>query len=427
MILPLYRALATVGGPLIRLYLKRRMAQGKEDPARFQERLGISDRLRPEGPLVWLHAASVGEAVSILPLIERMSSRPGLHLLVTTGTVTSARLMADRLPDGVTHQFVPVDRPCHARRFLDHWRPDLVLWTESDFWPNLLHAIARRNIPMVLVQGRISLRSFNRWQHFPCLIRTLLSGFDLCLGQTPDDAARLASLGARRVDCLGNLKHAAAPLPADPDILATLRADLGSRPTWLAASTHAGEEALAGRVHRHVATVLPDVLSIIAPRHPERGDEIAAELRGMGLRVTRRSEGRVPTRETDVYLADTMGELGLFYRLAPLVFVGKSLTAAGGQNPFEPARLGAAVLFGPRMGNFADMTRQMLAADAALDVADENALAEMITTLLRDPVQLAERRRKALDWTMAEAGTLEAVMAILTPFLAQAEAAHARS
>jgi 3-deoxy-D-manno-octulosonic-acid transferase len=425
MIHGLYRALTVLGGPLIGLYLKRRMARGKEDPARFGERLGRPGLPRPEGRLVWLHAASVGESLSLLPLVERLVARPGWRVLMTTGTVTSARLMAERLPQGAVHQYVPVDRPAYARAFLDHWRPDLVLWAESDFWPNLLEAIRRRKLPLVLVQGRISPRSFAGWQRARGFIGRMLSGFTLCLGQTPGDARRLAALGARKVNCLGNLKMAVPPLPADDDALDCLRAALGDRPLWLAASTHAGEEALAARIHRALAGRFPGLLTVIVPRHPERGGAIAAELAAADLRVGLRSAGAMP--DGDVYVADTMGELGLFYRLAPVVFVGKSLIASGGQNPFEPARLGAAVLFGPHMDNFPDMAPAMVAAGAATQVADETALTEAVAALLADPALLAARRAAASAWAESEAGVLDAVVGALSPLLAHAETGHART
>ena len=425
MIHGLYRALTVLGGPLIGLYLRRRMARGKEDPTRFGERLGRPGRPRPAGRLVWLHGASVGEALSLLPLVERLAARPGWTVLMTTGTVTSARLMGERLPAGALHQYVPVDRPAFVRAFLEHWRPDLVLWAESDFWPNMLDALRRRHVPAVLVQGRVSPKSFAGWQRARGFIGRMLSTFSLCLAQTPEDARRLSALGARRVECRGNLKMAALPLPADATALDQARAAVGLRPLWLAASTHAGEEALAGRVHARLAGRFPDLLTIIAPRHPQRGADIAHELAAMGLEVGLRSAGTPP--HGAVYVADTLGELGLFYRLAPIVFMGKSMIGQGGQNPFEPARLGAAVLFGPHMDNFPAMAPAMVAAGAAAQVADEDELAEAVAARLADRQLLARHRAAAAAWAEGEAGVLDAVMDCLDPLLDQAERPHARA
>ena len=427
MIHHLYRMLTIAGEPLIAFYLRRRLARGKEDSRRFSERLGVAGRPRPAGPLVWLHAASVGEAQSLLPLIETLDRRGGLGLLVTTGTVTSARLMAERLPKAAIHQFVPVDRPKGVAAFLDHWRPDLALWAESDFWPNLLAETRRRAIPLVLVQGRISPGSFASWQRVPRFIRRVLGNFTLCLAQTAEDARRLTLLGAREVRCLGNLKLAVPPLPCDREDLAQLSAALAGRKVWLASSTHPGEEAIAGRLHRDLKARHPGLLTIIAPRHPNRGKAVAAELAADGLRVALRSAGERPDAATDIYLADTMGELGLFYRLAPIVFVGKSLAAEGGQNPFEPARLGAAVLFGPRMSNFPDMAPSMLDAEAALQVGDEAELGAALERLLAEPALTARLGAAALRWAGSEAGALEKVVAALEPFLVAAEAGHARA
>jgi 3-deoxy-D-manno-octulosonic-acid transferase len=412
MILGLYRSLTTLGGPLIDLYLARRLARGKEDAARFGERKGVAGKARPQGPLVWLHAASVGEAVSMLPIVEALQGRGGLTMLVTTGTVTSAAMMAQRLPQGAIHQFVPVDRPVWVRRFLDHWQPALALWVESEFWPNLLIETARRKIPLVLLNGRVSDRSFRRWHRMPGFIGQLLSGFSLCLGQTEEDARRLVLLGAPKAACAGNLKFAAPALPADPDTLASLREALGERPRWLAASTHAGEEAVAGRVHQALA--IPGLVTLIVPRHPERGAAIAEELRALGLNPTRRSLGE-PIRE--VYIADTLGELGLFYRASPLVFMGKSLIGQGGQNPLEPARLAASVLFGPHMGNFADIVERMKAAGAAKEVADEGALVATLAERFADPALVEAEGRRAQSFASGEDGVLAAVIEAIEPLL----------
>ncbi|CAA7618000.1 3-deoxy-D-manno-octulosonic-acid transferase (KDO transferase) [Magnetospirillum sp. LM-5] len=424
MIHALYRALSIAGGPLIDVFLKRRMLRGKEDPARAGERRGLASLDRPDGPLVWLHAASVGESLSLLPLIERLVDGGRLRVLVTTGTVTSARLMAERLPAGAVHQFVPVDRPAWVRRFLDHWRPGLVLWAESDFWPNLLAEIGKRHVPLILVQGRMSARSFAGWSRAPGFIARVLADFTLCLGQTPADVQRLVQLGARDARCLGNLKLAVPPLPYEPAELAALKAQIGDRPVWLASSTHPGEEAVAARVHRTLAERLPGLLTIIVPRHPERGPEVLGEVKALGLQASLRSAGEAPDRA--ILVADTMGELGLFYRLAPVVFMGKSLTVEGGQNPFEPARLGAAVLFGPRMSNFPDMAPAMLAADAACQVADQDQLAEAVGRLLADPAAARAMGARALAWAEAEAGSLDQVMGALAPFIAAVEAGDAR-
>ncbi len=414
----LYRLLTDLGEPVIRLYLARRIRRGKEDPDRIAERFGRPSRPRPPGPLIWLHAASVGEAFSVLALMERLlATRPGLALLVTSGTVSSARLLAGRLPAGAFHQFAPVDRLAWVQGFLDHWRPDLAIWVESEFWPNLVGETQRRGIPMALVNARLSDRSFRRWQRLPALVGPLLRGFAVALGQDSAQAERLAALGALGAKSVGNLKFAAAPLPADPAKLEELRRSIGDRPVWLAASTHPGEEAIAAAAHRRLKVRFPDLLTIIAPRHAPRAPEIIGALSAMGLRVAQRSRGEAPDPATEIYLADTMGELGLLYRAVGIAFLGGSLVPIGGHNPIEPAQLDTAVLTGPALFNFAAVYEAMFAAGAALRVTDEADLAEAVDRLFADPEARNRCAAAGLAFTEREAGVLDAVMAELAPLL----------
>src|SRR5215831_11620011 len=353
-----YRALTRPLTPLALVYLARRRKRGKEHPTRLRERRGFPGGARPDAPLLWLHAASVGEATAVLGLIERLlDARPDLEILVTTGTVTSASLLETRLPARARHQFVPADLPSWTARFLDHWRPDMALWVESELWPNLVRATSARGIPMVLLNGRLSARSYARWRWWPGLIGPVLGAFALCLAQDEEQAERLRQLGAREVATLGDLKAAASTLPVDPMQLERLRRRIGSRPLWLAASTHPGEEEIAASVHRRLSETHPGLLTIIVPRHPARGDAIATMLAARGLRAAQRRRGEPITGDTDVYLGDTLGELGLFYSLAGIAFIGGSLVPKGGHNPFEAARLGCAVLQGPNIGNCAEIGR----------------------------------------------------------------------
>ncbi len=389
MMLSLYRTATFVGAPLIQMYLKKRLAQGKEDQARFGERKGKASLPRPDGRVIWLHAASVGESLSMLPLVESLlSETDDLSLVLTTGTVTSAEIMQDRLPDRAFHQFVPVDRANYIRRFLDHWRPDMALWAESEFWPNLILETQQRHIPMVLVNGRISPRSFAGWQRARTIISRLLRDFTLCLGQTEEDAERLRQLGARRTDCLGNLKFAVPPLPTDTEELIRLEQSMSRRPRWLAASTHDGEETIVAQVHRTLADKHPGLLTILVPRHAGRGDAVKTELENAGLQVARRSKGEAIENRTNIYLADTMGELGLFYRLTDIVFMGKSLVPLGGQNPLEALRLDCAVVHGPHMMNFEEIAQEMNDAACALRIEDSAELSSAIGRLLSNKAEI---------------------------------------
>jgi 3-deoxy-D-manno-octulosonic-acid transferase len=417
--LRLYRSLTTLVGPLVILYLLRRMARGKEDRARFAERRGTAGRERPEGPLVWVHAASIGEAVSMLALIDEIvAMHPALSVLVTTGTVTSARLLATRLPEGrAFHQYVPVDRPAYVRRFLDHWHPDLALWVESELWPNLVTATQMRGVPLLLVNGRMSQRSFARWQRWPGIINPVIGAFDLCLAQDAVQAERLRQLGARRALSVGNLKAAAGPLPVSEAELAQLAAQAAGRPLWLAASTHEGEEAIAAEVHRRLRRRWPDLLTIIVPRHPGRAAAIAALLRQRELRVARRSAAEAIDASVDIYLGDTLGELGLFYRLAGIAFIGGSIVPSGGHNPLEAALLDCAVLHGPDMSNCAAIARDLATAGAALTVRNAEEFAAALARLLADPAERARRAAAGLDVAADNRAVLDAVMERIAPWL----------
>jgi 3-deoxy-D-manno-octulosonic-acid transferase len=417
-ILGAYRGLSALAPPALKLLLKRRLARGKEDAARLPERMGIAARARPAGPLVWLHAASVGESLSAMPLVERVLARlPAAQVLVTTGTVTSARLMAERLPPRAFHQFVPLDAAPWVARFLDHWRPDLALWIESELWPNLLRETAARGTKLALVNARMTERSFKGWQRWPGAARALAEVFALVLAQTEEYAARYKALGARNVSVPGNLKYAASPLPVDDAKLAALRAAIGSRRVWLAASIHPGEESAVAEAQR-LLKAAKGALGIAVPRHPPKGPAMAEAIRARGLAVALRSAGAPPGADTAIYIADTLGELGLFYSVAQLAFVGGSLIAHGGQSPIEPALFGVPVLHGPHMENFAAVIRALTHANAALEVRDGASIAACLDALLPRPNEIRTMGEAARRVAEAERGVIDRVMAALEPLLA---------
>ena len=385
MIAAAWHGAASVAAPGLRAMLHRRVGRGTEVAARLPEREGRDATPRPDGRLLWLHAASVGETMSILPVLQALSDRaPEVSLLVTTGTVTSAGLVT-RQP-GVMHRFVPLDVPGWAARFLDHWRPDAAGFVESELWPNLLAACRARKVPLMLVNARMSERSARGWGRVPGFAREVLQSFEQVQAQSAADAARLEALGARNVHAPGNLKLAAPLLPVDVAELERLRGVIGTRPAWVAASTHPGEEAIALEVHRALREAHPGLLTIVAPRHPDRGADVAAL-----LDAPRRSLGADPAGE--VWVVDTLGELGLLYRLAPVVFMGRSLVGQGGQNPWEPAQLSCAVAVGPHTANFAEAVAALQAAGGLMVVADAAALAAWVDTMLRDhPRRLAAQQ-----------------------------------
>lgn len=413
-----YHLLTIAAAPLAPLLLSYRLKRGKEHADRLPERLGMSKRVRPQGPLVWMHGASVGELTAVLPLIRRIRERD-FNVLVTTGTVSSAELAERRLPPDVTHQFVPLDAPPIVSRFLDRWRPDLALFVESDLWPNLIIASASRNIPLILINGRLSERSFRHWRFVPGTISALLHHFDLCLAQSPVNAARYARLGAPRISTTGNLKLDVPAPPADGEKLAALKSATAGRIVIAATSTHPGEEAAVIETHRRLKQSFPGLLTLIAPRHPERGAGIVDIVKIAGLTAAIRSRGELPRPSIDIYIADTLGELGLIYRLSPIVFIGGSLVGHGGQNPIEAAWLGAAILHGPHVWNFAEIYAALDTAGGAKLVSDASKLALSISAWLQDAnarQNVAETALKAME-TLA--GALNRTLAALDPYFMQ--------
>jgi 3-deoxy-D-manno-octulosonic-acid transferase len=413
----LYHALTSLAAPTVPALLKRRLAKGKEDAARLPERLGVASAPRPAGKLLWIHAASVGEANAVLPLVGALlDEHPQLHVLLTTVTVTSAALMKKQLPERALHQFAPVDTPDAVRSFLGHWRPDVALFVDSELWPNLIVETRRRGTVMGIVNARMSERSFRRWRYASSFIRKLLSGFTLCFAQSEADGERLHALGIPAVTRVGNLKYDAPELACDEAELDRLRREVGTRSVWVAASTHPGEEAQIAAVHAAIGKDVGRPLTIVVPRHVVRGDAIMGELGGFS--VARRSKREPVMAGTDIYLADTMGELGLFYRLASIAFVGGTLVAHGGQNPLEAAKLGCAVLAGPHMENFAAVAVAMERDNAIVRVRDAAGLAQELKRLLPDGAARAQLAAKARTHVQSGGGVLVAITQELRPYFA---------
>ena len=400
------------------LLLRLRLWRGKEDAARMSEKLGHADSSRPPGRLLWIHAASVGESLSALPLIDRLSAEPEATILVTTGTTTSAGIMARRLPDNAFHQYAPLDGPRAVARFLDRWQPDAALWVESELWPNLLLETRRRSIPTALINGRMSPRSFARWRRAPSLAQAMIAGFDVVLAQSEADGARLTALGARNVITAGDMKAAAPALEADAESLARVVTAIGDRPVWVAASTHPGDEAMVADVHRQIAPSHPGLLTVIVPRHADRGDVVITELTELGFTVARRGRNELPQDATELFLGDSMGEMGLYLRLGNPVFMGKSMLHVGGHNPREPALLGRAVLFGPHMENVGQAAETLLQAGGAIEVADPASLAATVSRLLRQPDAMAQISARGQQRALADAaGIVDAALGALAPVL----------
>lgn len=395
--------------PFLRRHLKKRVQQGKEDPARLVERYGIATKARPKGPLVWIHAASIGEAVSSFKIIELLlCENRNIHVLVTTGTVTSAKLVAERLKERVIHQYVPLDVRSWIDNFMIHWHPDIAIWIESELWPNLLFAIKDYQIPAVMVNGTLSLKSTKRWLWLRSFLNGMLSVFKVRFVQTKSHAKRMSMFHPGPHIPIGNIKFCASPLPFNDQQLHSLSNDLAKRPVWLAASTHHGEEEKIIQAHREILKSFPDALCIILPRHPERSREIEKLCEKNSFQAHSVSAEILP--ETNFYIVDTLGETGLFYKLSPIAFVGGSLVPIGGHNLIEPAQLSCAIIHGPYMFKSSSITDIFSEYSASTVVQDAAELARVIVNLLKNP-KLVQSKIDAAEKALASnSSVLEKVM-----------------
>ena len=405
---------------VLRIHLYFRVREGKEDRERLPERMGNTARARPMGKLIWIHAASVGESLSMLPLLDALLANNDCNALVTTGTVTSAQLLARRLPPRAFHQYVPLDHPIWVRRFMNYWKPDFAIFIEGELWPNLLMALRSRRVPAVLVNASLSNKSARRWRFARSLLKRILNSFELVLAATKEDEVRFQKLGITHTEAVGHLKFAAAPLPVDENELTRCRAAIGDRPVWLAASTHQGEEEIAASVHQQLAPRIPGLLTIIAPRHPARMGDITTTCAAYNLSYCPRSSGRLPTPDDDIFIADTLGEMGLFYRLAPVTFLGGSLVPIGGHNVVEPMQLGSAIIVGPHMESLRDIAQRLLAKNAIMQVVNADELVIAVQKLLTDAIAREAQLTAATAALEIESHTLEKILTEMTPALTRA-------
>lgn len=411
-----YRLAGAAVYPVIGGYVAWRATKGKEERRRRRERYGYAGRPRPDGPLIWVHAASVGETTAVVPMIESIAGY-GITVVLTTGTVTSAKVVEARLGDRVIHQYVPLDLKPAVNRFLNHWRPDLAIIAESELWPMTILELGARRVPQVLVNGRLSDRSFASWKKRAYLAEALFENLAHVIAQSEIDGERFRALGARPVTVSGNLKVDTTPPPADGQALAAIRQQIGRRVTWAAVSTHEGEEIVAAEVHTMLRGRHRNLLTIIVPRHPERADALMADFARLGLKVARRSTGDPITPDTDILLGDTIGEMGLYLRLTEIAFVGRSLTSEGGQNPLEPAMLDTAVLAGRNVQNFREAYQRLIDSGGAKIVRDRDMLAGAVNYLLKNEQARREMISAGAATVEEMRGALVRTLRALDPFI----------
>lgn len=415
-VLSSYRLAGAAAYPMVGAYVAWRASRGKEDRNRRHERYGVPGKPRPDGPLIWVHAASVGETISVVPLVQTVLGY-GVNVVLTTGTVTSAQVAEERLGDSIIHQYVPLDLKPAVSRFLDHWRPDLAIIAESEIWPMTILELGARRVPQVLVNGRLSDRSFNSWKKRPHLAEALFENLAHVVAQSEADGERFLALGARPVTVSGNLKVDTNPPPCDDKALHGLRRQIGSRPTWAAVSTHDGEEAMATEIHTMLRRRHPGLLTIIVPRHPDRAVALAVEFSAMGLKVVLRSAGDRIRADTDILIGDTIGEMGLYLRLTEIAFVGRSMTAEGGQNPLEPAMLQTAVLAGRHVQNFRESYQRLIAVGGAKIVRDRDMLAGAVNFLLLNEIARHDMMTAGSAAVEEMRGALAKTLRALEPYI----------
>lgn len=411
-----YRVATTLAAPLLFRSVARKLRAADVPSARINERRGYATQTRPEGQLIWFHGASVGETLSVLTLIERLGQKlPQSHFLITSGTATSAELVGKRLPPRSCHQFAPLDSAATLRRFFDHWRPDAGIFVESELWPNTLRMGAARGVAMALLNARLSAKSLEGWEKFPDTSRAVLDCFRLILTQNRETTEGLARIGADRARLRpgANLKATSAPLPVDQALLTQMQTATQGREIWIAASTHPGEEETILAAQQALLAERENALLWLVPRHPERAGEVAALIQQTGLRFARRSQGALPEPGTQVYLADTLGELGTWYALSGMTFLGGSLLPIGGHNPFEPAQQGTAVLTGPHVANFSETFEPMIKLGAAQQVTDAPSLQQALSNWMRNPGALERAQTDARGFASQQAARLNTVIEAL--------------
>jgi len=414
-----YTGLTKVLAPALPLWLKHRAKVGKEDPIRQSERFGQASITRPAGQLFWMHGASVGEVTMILPLIDKvLAEYPNAHVLVTSGTTTSAELMAKRLPASAFHQYIPLDTPKAVTAFLEHWKPDIAIWSESEIWPNLLLQTKARNIPMALINARMSEKSLNSWFKRRKSGLRLFGCFDVILAGDNPTANGLSKILGQKVESIGNLKNAASALSVNLNELAELKKSIGERPVWIAASVHQAESYSVLLAHEEVLKSFPEALLVYAMRHPTEKAVNNLKINSPNQIFVQRSNGGIPTKQTSVFLFDTLGEMGLSYSLSDVAFVAGSLRSdLMGHNPLEPARLNIPTVTGPYISSFEDTYAPFLESNAMIQIAESDQLGKTITAMLTSPKTRQEMISRASKIVNAQSDvlnrTIDAIKALL--------------
>jgi len=390
----LYRLIINVVCFFAPIILRIRIYKQKEDENRYKEKLCIIKKKKPQGKLVWFHAASVGELLSIIPLLEKLEKIKEIKsILLTTNTLSSSKVFEKKIKSKkIIHQFFPFDKDIFTKKFLSHWLPDLVIFVESEIWPNFIFNIKNRKIPLILLNARITTKTYLRWKKIPNFAKSIFSSFDTCLSQNKETEKYLKNFGVKKIKNLGNLKFSSSSSFSSDKLDRKISKIFQYKKIWCAASTHNGEEVFCGKTHIELKKRLKNVILIIIPRHIHRAKEIVKELKEVNLKICLYTNKSKFNRDTDILLVDTFGETQKFFNISKSVFIGGSLINHGGQNPIEPTRMGCSIYHGPHVNNFKEVYSYLASHNVSKKINTANNLKKF---LLKD-LSAKEKRSKKL-------------------------------
>ena len=393
--LNLYRLLINLVLLISPLIIILRLIKKKEHPIRFKEKFCFFPIKRGNGKLVWFHGSSVGEILSIIPLVEKLEKNKSIKkILITSSTLSSSKVLTKFKLKKTVHQFFPIDANFLTKKFLDYWNPAIAIFVESEIWPNMLINVKKKSIPLVLLNARITKESYKKWKMISLLSKFLFESFDISFPQNHETKKYLNSLGVKKIKFLGNLKFSESKTQKNSALNKNIEKTFKSRKIWCAVSTHNGEEKICAEAHQKLKKKYKKLLTVIIPRHVHRVNNIYKEVNNMGFKVQIHSKKSKIKKDTDIYLVDTYGETKSFFKICNTVFLGGSIVNHGGQNPLEPARLGCKILHGPNIQNFTEVYRLLNKENLSFKFYNTNQLAKSVAQSLNKNMNFSKKIAK---------------------------------
>ena len=407
-LLLIYKILSIILFPIIALIILFRIFQNKEIASRIKERFGLSSKKRPRGKLIWINASSIGEYLATISLIKKIRKiKPKTKILLTTNTKTSAILANKITNKNIFHQFTPHDNPLVIKKFLNYWQPSLVFWMESEFWPIILNETRKYGVKIILLNGRMSNKSFKNWNYFKFFFKEIISNFSLVFTMSKIDEKNFKKLGARNIKFIGNLKFSNQELSYDKKIEKKITKIIRNRPVWLAASTHPGEEIFVSGIHLKLKqrANIKNLLTIIVPRNIKRSLKIKNKIK-LNIPSTQLFQSKSIPRNTEIIIDDSVGQLEIWYKKIKTVFLGKSLPPRGGQNPIEPARNGCAIISG-KMSNFQEIENEMLNSNCILKTDNDEKFYSIAKDCIKGSSHITNVRKNAKKYVKSKSYILD--------------------